>query len=268
MSDDLSIPNPENRSAQVGRYGTGRPVAKRGMDPDMRRMGLFAGGIAVVLVGLIGASALTGHRSTEVPVISAENRPIRVKPENPGGLKIDTGENDAFTSGSDTSGAKLTAPAETPDTRDLRSGGPSSPSAAPPPPARPAVTAIAPSTPAMTAIAPSTPAVTAGTPPTPATKPPPPATVATGKATPAATGKLVVQLAAVSTEQAARNEWQLLTKKLPDLLNGHEPSYSRIDRDGRTFWRLRTSGFADAAQARGFCEHVKAKGASCSVADF
>lgn len=245
MSDDLSIPNPENRGARAGRYGTGRRVASRGMDPDMRRMALFAGGIAVVLAVLIGASALTGRRSTEVPVISAETRPIRVRPENPGGLKIDAAQNDAFTSGSDTSGAKLVAPAETPDMKAWGSGRPSSPAAVSPPPAKPAVTAT--------------------TPPTLVAKPP--AAVATGKATPAA-GKLVVQLAAVGTEQAARNEWQLLAKKMPDLLNGHEPSYSHIDRDGRTFWRLRTSGFADVAQARNFCEHVKAKGASCSVADF
>lgn len=83
-----------------------------------------------------------------------------------------------------------------------------------------------------------------------------------------ATGKPTVQLAAVGSEQAARNEWQLLIKKMPDLLNGHEPSYSHVDRDGRTFWRLRTTGFADVAQAHSFCERVKAKGASCSVADF
>ena len=256
MSDDLSIPTPENRSARPARYGAGPRIAKRRMDPDMRRMGLFAGGIAVVLAALIGASALTGHRGTEVPVVSAETRPVRVKPENPGGLKVDAAESEAFTGGSDTSGAKLAPPAETPDMKVLRSGAPSAPSAAltPPSSAKPAVAATMPS-------------VTAAITPNPATKPSPAAAATTGK-TPPVAGKPMVQLAAVGTEQAARNEWQLLSKKMPDLMNGHEPSYSHVDRDGRTFWRLRTAGFADPAQAHSFCEHVKAKGASCSVADF
>jgi hypothetical protein len=78
----------------------------------------------------------------------------------------------------------------------------------------------------------------------------------------------MVQLAALGSEAAAHTEWQLLTKKLPDLLNGHQPTYSHTEHDGHTFWRLRTSGFADVAQARTFCEHVRAKGAGCSVADF
>jgi hypothetical protein len=78
----------------------------------------------------------------------------------------------------------------------------------------------------------------------------------------------MVQLAALGSEDAARAEWAELVKKMPELLGGRQPSYSRTDRDGHTFWRLRTSGFTDATQARGFCERVRAKGAGCSVADF
>ena len=78
----------------------------------------------------------------------------------------------------------------------------------------------------------------------------------------------MVQLAALTSEESARTEWAQLTKKMPDLMNGRQPSYSRTEREGRTFWRVRTSGFADMAEARGFCDRVRAKGASCSVADF
>ena len=78
----------------------------------------------------------------------------------------------------------------------------------------------------------------------------------------------MVQLAALPTEDAARTEWQHLAKRMPDLLNGRQPSISRTERGGHTFWRVRTSGFADIAQARAFCDHVRAKGGGCSVADF
>ena len=78
----------------------------------------------------------------------------------------------------------------------------------------------------------------------------------------------MVQLAALTSEDAAHTEWQQLIKRMPELLSGHQPNYSRTDRDGHIFWRVRTAGFTDIAQARGFCDHVKAKGGGCSVADF
>lgn len=199
-------------------------------------MAIVAGGIAVVLAVLVGASSLTGRRGAEVPVVMADTRPIRVKPENPGGMKIDGAENDVFSGGSDNSNARLAPPAETPDTKALRTGSV---------PAGPITTAPA---------APPRPTVMA-------------TSVPTAKATPTV-GKAMVQLAALSSEDAARNEWQLLSKKMPDLLNGRQPSYSKTDRDGRVFWRVRTAGFVDVAQARAFCDRVKAKGAGCSVAEF
>ena len=76
----------------------------------------------------------------------------------------------------------------------------------------------------------------------------------------------MIQLAALPSEEAARAEWTQLTKKMPDLLNGRQPNFSRIERDGHTYWRVRTAGFADVAQARGFCDRVRAKGGGCSVA--
>jgi hypothetical protein len=77
-----------------------------------------------------------------------------------------------------------------------------------------------------------------------------------------------VQLAALGSEEAARIEWQRLAKRMPDLFNGHRPDFSKTEHDGRAFWRLRTGGFTDTAQATIFCERVRAKGAGCSVASF
>jgi cell division septation protein DedD len=83
----------------------------------------------------------------------------------------------------------------------------------------------------------------------------------------AANGALV-QLAAVRSEDAAKSEWQRLSKRLPDLFGQRRPAFSKTEHDGHTLWRIRTGGFADTAQATTFCEKVRAKGVGCSVAEF
>jgi hypothetical protein len=277
VSDDLSIPNSGYRGNRAGRYGTGAGRAPQGMDPDTRRLMMFAGGLGAILIVLIGASALMGRHSGEIPVVSADPRPIREKPANPGGMKIDSAENDVFSGGSDTANAKLAPAPEVPDTKALRTAAappapaletppaaaasaniPAAPRVAPPPPAaKPLVVTSAPPAPKPTAVK------TAPVNPTPA-KP----AAADAHAAPAPAHQPMVQLAALTSEESARAEWSLLTKKMPDLLNGRQPTYSKTERDGRTFWRVRTSGFTDVAQARGFCDRIRAKGAGCSVADF
>jgi hypothetical protein len=278
MSDDLSIPNQGYRGNRAGRYGTGQFRVRPSMDPDTRRLVMFAGGLGTVLVALIGASTLMGRHSTEVPVVAADARPIRIKPENPGGMKIDGAENDVFSGGSDTANSKLSAAAENPDTKALRTA-----ETQPPPPlvATPAPVALTPPAgkPAVVASTPpvSKPAAVASAPPAakpvvsataPAAKPAPAKPPAVAQAHPPASGhQSSVQLAALTSEAAARNEWQILSKRMPDLLNGRQPVYTRTERDGHTFWRVRIAGFADAAQARAFCEHVQTKGGGCSVTD-
>ncbi len=260
------------------------------MDPDTRRLMLFAGGLGAVLVVLIGASALTGRHSGEIPVVSADPRPVREKPVNPGGMKIDGAENDVFSGGSDTSNARLAPAPEAPNAMALRSQADTPPAVAEPPMA-PAAKAPAPVTkPAV--VASTAPKVTPAKPQIVETRPAPaevkPQIV---DAKPQAAGARpqiaetkpqaveakpqagaghspMIQLAALPTEEAAHTEWTQLTKKMPDLLNDRQPNFSRIERDGRTYWRVRTAGFADVAQARSFCDRVRAKGAGCSVADF
>jgi len=84
----------------------------------------------------------------------------------------------------------------------------------------------------------------------------------------AAAGNTLVQLAAVRSEDAAKSEWERLSKRFPELLGSHHPAFSKTERDGRTLWRVRTGGFSDVPQATSFCAKVRAKGAACSVADF
>lgn len=300
MSDDVStIPNPGFRGSRAGRYGMGPQPKSNRLDPEMKKMMIIAGGLGVVLAGFFGISALRGHHSDGVPVIAADTRPIRVKPENPGGMKIDGADNDLFSGGSDTANARLAPAAETPDTKALQadeSVAPPPAGAAPaegPPPLATPLAALpqhpgsvpapkpVPQQPAAP-VAQSKPLVLAGL-ASPAVKPPPAplpraaaaAQPAVKPAAPAApqpavksSGKAAVQLAAMGSEEAAHAEWQQLTKKMPDLLNGRQPAFSRIERDGKTFWRVRVAGFNDAAQGRSFCEQVRAKGGGCSVAEF
>lgn len=257
MSDELSIPQPG--------YGGARRH-RGGMDPDTLRLlkiaGLIGGGVALVVAG----SAVLRHRSNggEVPVIQADTKPVRFKPENPGGLQVPGMNNEILAGGGDGTTSKLAPAPEAPDLKALT---------APPPPviATPPVVAATPAPVAPPAVAKLAPAA-----PVPASKPAPaavpapvPAAVEKKPAPAPATGKpATVQLAAVSSEAAAKTEWQTLTHKYPELLTGHQPTISKTERDGKTFWRVRTTGFADVAQARTFCEKVRAKGGGCTVADF
>jgi hypothetical protein len=244
------------------------------MDPDTRRLMLFAGGLGAVLVVLIGASALTGRHSGEVPVVSADPRPIREKPANPGGMKVEGADNDVFSGGSDTSNAKLAPAPEAPNTKALRNGAEAPPPVVEAPTPAPAAVVPAPppvTKPATAAIAPLKPVPAGAAPKTAQAKPPAieakPQTVEASH--PAAVGHApMIHLAALPSEEAARAEWAQLAKKMPELLNGRQPNFSRIERDGRSYWRVRIAGFADVAQARGFCDRVHAKGGGCSVADF
>jgi len=109
------------------------------------------------------------------------------------------------------------------------------------PPASPSVAAL----PAPVPIAPPTPAAA-----------PPPSIVFTPN------GRGTVQLGALVSEEAAKTEWSRLQKRVPELA-GRPPLILRFEQEGRTLWRLRTSGLADANAARALCEAVRARGGAC-----
>ena len=286
VSDNISIP-------------TYRVPRHRGFDPGTRRLALIAAGLGGGLLLLSGAWSMLGHRASHgVPVVHADTSPVRVKPTDPGGLKIAGAGNEIFSGGSDTTVDRLAPPPEVPDPQALRAPPPPVVTAPPdtaPPTATPspvAATAMpAPTTPATTAPATTPRTVTPPKPPvavamaaaTPAAKPSNPtatpaaaavaatrpAAISSPAAAPvrAATG-WQVQLAAVSSEPAARSEWERLAKRMPDVFAGHRPSFSQVAVDGHTLWRIRTGGFHDTTEASTFCAHVRAKGGTCSVADY
>lgn len=266
MSDDISIPSP-------GYYHHRRQAD--GGDSGTVRLAVIAGGILAGLGLVLGGLTLLGHHRGPVPVIQADERPLRIKPENPGGLQVAGANSDIMSGGNDTRASKLAPPPETPDPQALRAQAPPAPVPAPPvaaavPPPAPAPAVVAPAVVAPAAIVPAvSPPVVAPTVQAPPA-PKPAAAVAPTKPEvhPAPHPKAIIQLAALESESAARAEWQALQKRIPEVLSGHQPSFSKTERAGKTYWRLRTSGFADVAQAKAACDKVRAKGSACSVAEF
>jgi hypothetical protein len=181
-------------------------------------------------------------------------------------MQIAGANEELLSGGSPGSADKLAPPPEIPDPQALRTP-------PPPPPAAPLPTVVA-VTPAMPApaVAQAVPrpavAQTALKPAeTPEKRPAAAVAAAAPRAVPAGRETLV-QFAAVRTEDAAREEWDRLTHRMPDLLKTRRPSISKVDRDGHAIWRVRTGGFSDASEATVFCQRVRAKGAGCAVADF
>jgi hypothetical protein len=281
MHQELDIPAGPPPSYRMNR--------QQGLDPNTRRLLLTAAAIAGALVVIIGGYTVMDRHPGGVPLIAASNQPVRVRPSNPGGLKV-PGENLSLLSSNEQGGATVTAPPpEAPALQKLQAEAAAAhPAAAPAASAQPALPASAqpapaasaqPALPASAQPAPAAQPAAAPAPPPPAARPariaePQPAAArplvhpALTRAAPAVGGRTEVQLAALGSEQAAAVEWQRLSHRMPALLRGHRPLVTRIDHAGHVFYRLRTGGFADLAAARAFCAKVQAAGGHCSVAAF
>ncbi len=241
MADDISIPSAGGaRTAYTRSYRSRRSGS--GIDPGSRILMLAASGLALVLVGGMAVWSLTGHRpAAGIPTIEADSRPLRVKPDNPGGMSVSM-FTDIAPSGTEAAG-DLAPAAEKPDPQALlaqRQAGAAPPITSTPPVATPASMDAAPIA-ALPAVVPA--------------------------ARPAPAG-IMVQLAAVSSEAGASSEWQRLARKLPDLLGSRQPVMQRADQGGKPIWRVRTGGFSDVADATQFCKRVREKGAGCALASF
>jgi cell division septation protein DedD len=208
------------------------------------RLIAFGLGAAVILALALLWLFSGGGGPRSVPVVEAESRPVRVRPENRGGMQVPNRDEWIF---DQRRGAAPPAPAglapapEAPDLERLRA------LATPPPAPQPAAPPPAAPPPAPAAPRPAAPAA------------PPAAAVAPA-------GAVLVQLGALPTEEAARAEWARLSRLLPDQFRGRTPMVVRFDRpNAAPLWRLRMGGFRDADAARRFCETVRARGGACAV---
>lgn len=206
----------------------------------LARLGL-AGGAVIGLLGLAyGGYAMLGHSTRALPVVEADQRPMRVRPDNPGGMQVIGAEEHVAGT------VVVTAP----------------------PPEAPAPQALRAKIRAEAALArPVVQSVSIVSPP-----PVPAAPIASmperaARPAPSASG-MQVQLAAATSEQGARSEWQRLSHHMPVLFAARQPVVQRADRGGHVIYRLRTGAFADTASANAFCVQIRAAGADCSLASF
>lgn len=225
-------------------------------DGQVKLIGLTAAGLIGVAVLGYGGYALLGSRPHVVPVVEADPRPLRVRPDNPGGMQVVGAEELA---GAGNSQVAMAPPPEVPAPQALRAKIKAETQSQAQPQAQPQPAAA--TQPAAMVSPPVRPPVPDY--PTTAVKP---ASPAKPQVAPAPGAQ--VQLAAFGSERAAMTEWQLLSHRMPELLSARQPAVQRAERDGKVIFRLRTGGFADQAAATAFCQQVRLKGAGCSIASF
>lgn len=272
MDDELRIPPPGYRSAPQRRA------------EEMRRM-LVIGGAAglVLLLGVIGYFVVSGGGSDSVPLIQASTQPVKVKPENPGGLTVSTPS--GALPGAGGQNVSLAPPPEKPDPAALaaqaqqeQSQPVTSQPAAVANPAAPSggTVAPAPSAQAPAVSIPSIPETAAPPGKKPAVTVPPPSkeqaktrNLAQEYTPPPSTGGSVkVQLAALDSKEAAQRAWDHLVRRMPGLFAGRHPIFVQATVNGRTYWRVRMGGFRSRSEADKFCQDVRAHGGACAIAAF
>ncbi|SLN16761.1 Sporulation related domain protein [Roseovarius albus] len=76
-------------------------------------------------------------------------------------------------------------------------------------------------------------------------------------------GTRLAQLGAYESDAVARSEWERLSGKFGDYLEGKQRVVQKATSGGRVFYRLRAHGFSDLSDARRFCSALVSEGADC-----
>lgn len=76
-------------------------------------------------------------------------------------------------------------------------------------------------------------------------------------------GTRLAQLGAYDSADVARTEWNRISARFSDYLDGKQRVIQRAEKGGRTFYRLRAMGFEDLSAARRFCAALVAGRADC-----
>jgi cell division septation protein DedD len=266
--------------------------------PRRPRWRLYATiGVAVVAVFGFGAIVAYGylsyadrHALAPAPLVTADPRPARTKPENDGALAIPHKNIAVFGAGQRSAeeaagrGAETLLPLpEAPLPRPV----PSPAAQAVPVSARPDGAAQ------MASVPSSLPAAPAVLPPADATQaaigvaaplrpvpPPPPAPVRSAAAAPQAATAPVpaqpaqaapasgfrIQVGAMRTEAEARTAWDQVQRRHPEILGRLAPSFARVELGERgSFFRVQAGPLPSRDAARSACERLSKAGTVCFV---
>jgi outer membrane biosynthesis protein TonB len=232
-------------------------------------MALFAGGLWFAYVQGTKHAPVAAAQRDGVPLLRADDRPTKMKPEQPGGMKVPD-QNVSLYNDKPTGAQveKLLPPPEQPMARPVPP-----PEPAPPPTAVPAAqpAAAAPATPPAPAAAPAKPPAKSAAEAKPPAPPKPAAiaakTPAPAAAETAANGRVEVRLASVRTPESAREEWARLKRENADLLGNLRANAVPIDLGEKgVYYRIQAGPFADAATAERLCAELKKRNHGCILA--
>jgi len=195
----------------------------------------------------------------EVPLIRADDKPMKMKPDQPGGMPVPDQNVSVYDPKPGAAPVeKLLPPPEQPMPRPVprEATAPSAPSTAPAQSA-PAATAAPQQQAAATTAAPKAPAK-----PAPAKEP---AAAAPAKSVPA--GPVRLQLASLRTPEAAKEEWSRLKREHPELLGRLTAVAVKADLGDKGVWyRVQTQSFDNTAAAERLCADLKKQNIGCSLA--
>lgn len=279
-----------------GSWGREQGPARRGL-----LMPLAAS--LAVLAGFAGAVwyaynwGLEDGSHMEIPLVEAEDAPLKVRPDDPGGLKVPNQDSLVMNRDSADEGPiqveRLLPEPETPQPLEPLER---------PAEADAAATAEVPATPPEVAAAAQEPATgpaaadetrlteaplpSSGQPTVDQSQPGRATSAAEGgdgAARPAAgttrtarlkaatqvselkQGDTVIQLASVASGEAAAQEWKRLQKAYPDLLGDMELAVQKVTVKGKEYHRMQTGPFPTRATAQEMCALLKAKKQACLV---
>ena len=269
-----------------------------------RRAKLFAGGailiglVSVVVVGWFAfQQGIRSGAEEAAPVVRAASEAFKRKPDEPGGLDVPHQDKLVFNRLApgqvQEPVERLLPPPEEPTER------PPAPAVTEPMPAAPPQQVTAPPSDLPERVVAATPPPSAVPEPAaePAPPPPPAPPVATSKpaevaaAPPAVPAPFVreaepqaapkpaaapksaasagkgwkIQLAAVSSEAAAKSEWSGMKAKNSDLLGSLALNIQTIKLDRGTFYRIQAGPLANADAARALCGKLKARSQDCLI---
>jgi SPOR domain len=226
-------------------------------------MAVFAGGLWFLYQQGGRHTAGTGPGDA-VPLIRADDKPTKIRPDQPGGMAVPDQNASIYNEKPGTPPVeKLLPPPEQPMPRPAapkERAATAGPIAFPPPTAEAPQPAPA-ATPAPQQQAAATPV------PKAAAKPEVKATPVAAPVRSVPAGPVRLQLGALRSPDAAKEEWARLKREHADLLGRLTAVAVRADLGDKGVWyRVQTQEFADAAAADRLCADLKKQKVGCSLA--